>query len=359
MQRRLFSVSSALTATALAAVLIAVATFLPNSPPQSPSALHVRAGAAPASQDGAATHEESTARRSNRWGANYFPNVPVVDQDGHTLKFYDDVIKGKIVVISFIYTTCPDICPLTTARMAQLADMLGDTVGRDIFLISMTVDPETDTPEKMKAFADAYGAGPGWLFLTGKLEDIRAINSKLGDRSDRNLSDHRNEIVLGNDEIGDWERDSVFGDLNRLAITVHQMDPKWLNAIHVPEQQSAKKVDVVIPDHPGQALFKKMCAPCHSIGVGDRVGPDLRDVTTRRDRVWLTKFIENPPRMFAEKDPTALELAARFPSARMPALGIGDTDAKDLLTYLDNESAHITDGAEPTTNAGGHAHHHH
>src|SRR6516225_3081044 len=142
-----------------------------------------------------------------RRGANYFPDLPVVTQDGKTLKFYDDVIKDKIVLISFMYTTCADICPLTTARIAQLEDKLGEMVGRDIFFVSMTVDPEHDTPENLKAFASAFDAGPGWLFLTGKPEDIRLINSRLGDRS-RKLSEHRNEIVLGNDATGEWTRNT-------------------------------------------------------------------------------------------------------------------------------------------------------
>ena len=134
--------------------------------------------------------------QSNRWGADYFPNLPVVTQDGKTLNFYDDVIKGKIVVVSFIYTNCPDICPLTTARISQVEAKLGGIVGRDIFLISMTVDPVRDTPARLKEFSQAFGAGPGWLFLTGSPQDIKLINNRLGDRS-RMLSEHRNEIVLG------------------------------------------------------------------------------------------------------------------------------------------------------------------
>jgi protein SCO1 len=125
--------------------------------------------------------EAQTGRR----GADYFPNLPVITQDGKTLKFYDDVIKDKIVLISFIYTNCPDICPLTTARIAQVEDKLGDMVGRDIFFVSMTVDPERYTSERLKAFAAAFDAGPGWLFLTGKPEDIRAINSDLATRAAR------------------------------------------------------------------------------------------------------------------------------------------------------------------------------
>src|SRR5262249_53223429 len=121
--------------------------------------------------------------QSNRWGAGYFPNVPVVTQDGKTLKFYDDVIKGRRVVVSFIYTNCPDIFPLTPARVAQLEDRPGDAVGRDIFFISLTVDPVRDTPARLKEFADAFGAGHGWLFLTGQPDDMRKVTTSLGDRS--------------------------------------------------------------------------------------------------------------------------------------------------------------------------------
>src|SRR5215472_15887543 len=289
------------TAVVVVAASAAVAMFLPAFRTQS---LSPSPGSAVAAQSGAASRAPS-----NKWGANYFPDVPVVDQNGHTMKFYDDVIKGKIVVISFIYTSCQDICPLTTARMAMLEDKLDGAVGRDLFFISMTVDPEHDTPERKKAFADAFDAGPGWLFLTGKVADIRAIDYKLGDRSDRDLSNHRNEIVLGNDATGDWQRASVFGDLDSLVISVRQMNPKWLNQVHVPGRDQVSNTALPLSNQPGQALFKRLCAPCHTIGVGDRVGPDLRDVTARRDRAWLRRFISNPKKMFADKEPIALALA--------------------------------------------------
>src|SRR5215510_8513901 len=76
------------------------------------------------------------------WGEGYIPNLPVVTQDGKTVRFYDDLVKGKIVIISFIYTSCTDICPLTTARLSLLEDRLGELVGRDVFMLSMSVDPE-------------------------------------------------------------------------------------------------------------------------------------------------------------------------------------------------------------------------
>jgi len=156
--------------------------------------------------------------QSSRWDSGHYPNLPVVTQDGKTLKFYDDVIKGKRVLISFIYTNSPDISPLTTARLTQLEDKLGDEVGRDVFFISLTADPERDTPGPLKQFADAFGVGHGWLFLTGQPEDIRLINAKLGAKDD--------EIVLGNDVTGEWTRDSVFGDLDQLASAIRAMGPK-------------------------------------------------------------------------------------------------------------------------------------
>ena len=366
MQRRLLSapLRSAVTILAIVLASIALALISPALRTQSLSPLPGAAVAA-ASQDSARSAEGSRAvdsqaqsgttaqitsqRPNRRWGANYFPNVPVIDQNGRTLHFYDDVIKGKIVVISFIYTSCQDLCPLNTARMAQLYDKLDGAVGRDLFFISLTVDPENDTPERMKAFADAFDVGPGWLFLTGKVADIRAINYKLGDRSDRSLSDHRNEIVLGNDTISDWQRASAFGDLGSVAQSIRQMNPKWLNEVHPPQrEQQVNLKSVTLPDDPGQMLFKRICAPCHTIGVGDRVGPDLRDVSARRDHAWLIKFISNPKKAFAENDPTALALAARFPGVRMPILGLTEADAEDVLTYLDRQSARIVDGATGT-----------
>jgi protein SCO1 len=289
---------------------------------------------------------------------DYFPNLPVTDQDGKSLKFYDDLIKDKIVIISFIYTNCTDICPLTTARMTQVEDKLGDLVGRDIFIISMTVDPENDTPEKLKAYSKAFGTRAGWTFVTGTPEDVRAINHKLGDRS-RQLSEHRNEIVLGNDATGEWQRDNVFGDLDRLVLTIRAMDPKWRAEVHEPARNSAMNTGYAMGRQPGQAMFKKACAPCHTIGVGDRIGPDLRGVTGRRDRAWLTRFIQNPKRMLAQKDPIALALAAQYPGVRMPTLGVSENDAADLLGYLEEETAKIADDAQaPPAPANGHHHHH-
>jgi protein SCO1/2 len=306
----------------------------------------------------AAIWSSSDGKAQNRpWGESYIPNLTVMTQRGKPVKFYDDLIKGKIVIISFIYTSCTDICPLTTARIAQLEEKLGDMVGRDVFILSMSVDPERDTPERLKEYAERFGAGPGWSFVTGKLEDIRAINYKFGDRS-KILSEHRNEIVIGNDATGEWQKDSVFGDIDRLVMTVRSLDPKWRDQVR-PPQSMAGLTGTAMSSQPGQALFKRMCAPCHTIGVGDRVGPDLRGVTSRRDQSWLEAFIQNPSQMRAKHDPTALALAAEYPAVRMPAVGLAPADAADLISYLSEETARLEDAKGPAMPANhDHQHHH-
>ena len=288
-----------------------------------------------------------TTAQNRPWGEGYIPNLPVVTQDGKTVRFYDDLVKGKIVIISFIYTRCTDICPLTTARLAQLEEKLGDVVGRDIFILSMSVDPENDTPQRLKEYSQAFQTGPGWTFVTGKLDEIRAINFKFGERSQK-LNEHRNEIILGNDTTGEWQRDSAFGDLNRLVMTVRALDQKWRDQVRTPEPNAASDRGLAMGDQPGQALFKKICAPCHTIGVGDRVGPDLRGVTDRRERAWLSAYIQSPARMRATRDPVALALAEKYPAVRMPILGVAQNDAGDLIAYLDAETSRLSAMQDPS-----------
>jgi protein SCO1/2 len=292
--------------------------------------------------------------QSRRWGEGYFPNLPVTTHDGKTVRFYDDLIKGKRVVISFIFTNCTDICPIVTARLAQVEDKLADSMGRDLFFYSISVDPEKDTQEKLKQYAEAFQVGPGWKFVTGKLEDIRAINAKFGERM-RSLTDHRNEIVLGNDATGEWARDNVLGDIERVAMSIRAMDPKWRQQPRTIPHTEASNTGHGLSDQPGQAMYKKICAPCHTIGVGDRVGPDLRGVTARRDRTWLSSYIQSPNKMRAQKDPIALELAAKYPAVRMPSIGVSANDATDLITYIEAVNARLaeTQGTSP------HQPHHH
>jgi cytochrome oxidase Cu insertion factor (SCO1/SenC/PrrC family) len=92
--------------------------------------------------------------------------------------FFDDLIKDKMVMINFIYTSCPDVCPLETARLREGQKILGDRVGKGVFMYSITVDPQRDTPEVFRKYAKKFDAGPGGLFLTGE-------GRKVGEAADR------------------------------------------------------------------------------------------------------------------------------------------------------------------------------
>jgi cytochrome oxidase Cu insertion factor (SCO1/SenC/PrrC family) len=274
------------------------------------------------------------AAQAARWGKSYFPDVEVVTHEGTRLRFYDDLVKDKVFVINFIFTTCRDFCPLAAARLSELQAKLGDAMGRDVFFYSISIDPETDTPERLKEYANTFGAGPGWLFLTGKPEDIQALRYKLGDRG-KTLSEHRNEILLGNGATGGWARNNVLGDISTLATAVRSMDSGWRpppGVKRTPHTMTLGLADFAA--RPGEALYRRLCAGCHSVGKGDKVGPDLAGVAERRKREWLLRFISNPEKMRMQKDPVALGLVARFPTVRMPPLGIGPADADDLLAYI-------------------------
>ncbi len=275
------------------------------------------------------------AAATNEWGANFMPNVPVVDQHGRALKFYDDVIKDKIVVINFAYTVCKDMCPLVTARLALLQERLVGLVGRDIHFVSISIDPSRDTPEKLKQYAEAFAVGPGWTFLTGTPDNINLIRKKLGERSSR-ITEHRNELLLGNDRTGEWGRDSAFADLEVLATNVRNMDPDWLHRVRGPPD-AMPEPSVAIDELPGQVLFQKACASCHAFGK-DRVGPNLTGVLTRRDRDWIKDYLLDPDAMKARGDPVAQELSEKYRAVRMPNLGLSPDDVADLMDYLEVKS---------------------
>jgi protein SCO1 len=293
-----------------------------------------------------AEERSGATKPKSHWGKDYLPNLPVVDQDGNAYNFYDDLIKGKRVVISFIYTTCTDICPLTTARMVMLQEKLGSMVGRDVYFYSITIDPEHDGPAELKKYMEAFHVGPGWRFLTGKPRDIAQIRYKLGERS-RTITEHRHEMLLGNEPLEDWTKDSGFSDLDRVAMNVRSMDPNWRNVATQSIPTNAMPADVKIEEKPGGTLFIKMCAMCHTIGHGDRVGPDLKHVTSRRDRQWLTQFISAPDKMFARRDPVALELAAKYPAVRMPTVGLSEQDALDVMGFIEAQSNIAAAAANP------------
>jgi protein SCO1/2 len=270
----------------------------------------------------------------SRWGANYFPNIELITQDGKTVHFYDDLIKGKIVAIDLIYTTCQYSCPLETARLAQVQKILGDRVGKDIFFYSITIDPKNDTPAVLKAYAKKFHAGPGWTFLTGKKEDIDFLSKKLGLYSDptATLDGHTPHLLLGNEPLGQWMRNSALDNPRFLSQMIGDFLDSFRNT--KPSQGTANTEAASLNMDPGQYLFTKKCGACHTVGQGDKIGPDLLGVADLRNRDWLMRKIQHPDQLLAEKDPITMELAKKYGNVTMPNLRVADEDANHVIGYL-------------------------
>lgn len=141
---------------------------------------------------------------SSAFSSSRIPDVEVYDQNGNRLNFYSDLIKNKTVAINFIFTTCTTICPPLTATFRRVQQELRDAA-LNVQLISISVDPSTDTPERMRDFAAKFKAGPGWTFVTGDKTEIESLLQALG-ASVANKNDHTPMILVGNDMTGHWTR---------------------------------------------------------------------------------------------------------------------------------------------------------
>ncbi len=137
--------------------------------------------------------------------ARYFPDVVLVNQDGESRRFYTDLVKGRIVVINTIFSDCGGVCPIMAERFAKVQAQLGERVGRDVYLLSISVDPVTDTPAKLHAYAERVGAKPGWQFLTGEKANVDLVLKKLGQYVESRDA-HSNLFIIGNEPTGLWKK---------------------------------------------------------------------------------------------------------------------------------------------------------
>lgn len=155
----------------------------------------------------ARTWQVKTPRQ--RLAERSFPNVTLTTHEGKKVKFYEDLLKDKIVLINFMYVKCQGTCPGTTANLVKVQKLLGNRLGKDIFMYSITLKPEEDTPERLAAYARAYKVGPGWQFLTGDAKDVELLRQKLGfiDRDpvrDADKSNHIGMLRWGNEPHTLW-----------------------------------------------------------------------------------------------------------------------------------------------------------
>jgi protein SCO1/2 len=173
----------------------------------------------------------SSGNARSQDGAEWFTNVEVTTQDGRTLRFYADVMKGKILLINFFFTECDAVCPLMTENLVRVQELLAPRVGTDIFMVSITLQPEHDTPEMLAAYARTYGVGPGWLFLTGKRSDIELLRHRLGfvdsdPTQDADLEQHIGTVRIANEPLRRWAMCPALLDPAALVRTVKRVIPE-------------------------------------------------------------------------------------------------------------------------------------
>ena len=185
-----------LFATSLLVVMFSAVVVFGQSGPQrlkppEPASL-------PKADDVAADDKRSPAEK-------YFSDVELLDQDGRKVRFYTDVLKNKVVVINTFFTTCTSICPPMNRNFEKMQEALGERLGKDVFLISITVDPATDTPTRLKEYGKRFHAKPGWLFLTGKKENVDWALYKLGQYVETK-DNHTSIFIIGNEPKGLWKK---------------------------------------------------------------------------------------------------------------------------------------------------------
>ncbi|HEY6352078.1 MAG TPA: SCO family protein [Candidatus Angelobacter sp.] len=153
-----------------------------------------------------ASTQETARQRLQRL---HLPNLPLINHEGKRVLFYDDLVKDKVVSLNFFFAKCGEICPLVMTNLAKVQKILGDQVGRDIFMYSFTLKPEEDSVAVLKQQHEIYGVGPGWTFLTGKPDDMENLRRAIGfaypePAIDKDKTQHIGNIRFGNEPLMYW-----------------------------------------------------------------------------------------------------------------------------------------------------------
>jgi protein SCO1/2 len=195
---------------------------------------NLAAVAAPAAAAVVLTGEKAPASvvKAVGMGKQNIPNTLVTSQAGKSYHFYEDLVKGKIVLINFFYAECTGICPRTTSALLQVRRDLGDRVGKDIFIYSISLKPEQDTPAKLKAYAEMHGIEPnsGWLLLRASHQGMDLLRERLGFKDsdpvlDADVNQHSGLLRFGNDAYDRWSAYPLLGKKETLVKLVLELDP--------------------------------------------------------------------------------------------------------------------------------------
>jgi protein SCO1/2 len=184
------------------------------------------------------------ARAAPPVGTGRIPDVPLITHEGRRVRFYSDLVKGRTVLLSMMYTQCSERCPPMTQNLRAVQEALGDRVGRDIFIYSITLLPEFDRPADLKAYRELNRIGPGWTFLTGSKADVERLRFGIGfydpdPALDADLGQHLGMVRVGNDALDRWCMTPLLSQPHLILESLMAVDPvsrargrTW----HVPEQ---------------------------------------------------------------------------------------------------------------------------
>jgi protein SCO1/2 len=167
-------------------------------------------------------HAHETAAKAPSTVRIKLPDTALTDQQGRTARFKSETVGDRLVLVTFIYTTCTTVCPPLSALFADLQQRLGERVGREVALVSVTVDPLRDTPLRLKAYAAQYHAGPGWSFLGGSKQAVDEVLTAFGVYTP-NFADHPSVVLVGDPRSGEWTRFFGFPGSDQILARVRQL----------------------------------------------------------------------------------------------------------------------------------------
>ena len=190
----------------------------------------------------------------------HLPNVELTTHEGRTVRFYEDLVKGQVVAINFMFTTCGNTCPLITEYLAVAQKALGERMGHRITLLSISLEPEYDTPERLREYRRVRGVSPGWIFLTGRRDDIEFLRRRLGVYDldpviDADPSQHAGIVILGNEPQGRWRAISALSHPIRIRQAMERIilpPSQWatgetvVNEVPSQDNEAVETVDLSI-----------------------------------------------------------------------------------------------------------------
>jgi len=198
----------------------------------------------------------------------HLPNIELTTHEGRRVRFYDDLVKGKVVAINFMFATCRLACPAATENLREVQKAFASRAERDVTLLSISLDPERDTPEVLRGYAEAHGIGPGWYFLTGKRDEIEVLRRKLGAYDpdpvvDADPQQHTGLVIVGNEPRGRWRAISVLSKpvrieqaIERVLLPVSQWPTGQAAVEAAPYEESAESQRRVRPPDASDLILR-------------------------------------------------------------------------------------------------------